>query len=380
MKIVQLVPYAMDRPGGVQRHVRDLSVWLNAHGHETRIVAPPAPGRAPWRDSLVTEIGRARRLAVHGTAFEISLASPWAVRRLAQELHTWGAEVAHLHTPWTPALVGQVASALGLPRVTTIHATLPDSNNTGWINRYIRRSAQHHLDRSAKVIVPSFTPKEALQAWRPNIATSVIPPGIDLSHFSSGEKRPKSCLFLGRLEPRKGLDIALAAWPAIHKAHPDARLTIAGDGPMRDQINDLAGAAYVGAPSDADVKALMSQADIFLAPAPYGESYGLVLAEACASGAIPIAAGNPGYASFLERYTKMRPEAPAAFPDLLAPPGDAEAFAARAIALLNADRDGMLRSYIVTLAGMADINGLGPQFRDAYTSALGTGPSLSSRP
>ena len=41
MKIVEVCPYDMLRPGGVQAHVSDLATWLRGQGHEVVVVAPP---------------------------------------------------------------------------------------------------------------------------------------------------------------------------------------------------------------------------------------------------------------------------------------------------------------------------------------------------
>jgi len=40
MKIAQVCPYDMDRPGGVQAHIRDLGTALMEMGHEVTILAP----------------------------------------------------------------------------------------------------------------------------------------------------------------------------------------------------------------------------------------------------------------------------------------------------------------------------------------------------
>ena len=82
MKIVQLCPYAMDRPGGVQRNVRDLAAWLDQQGHETRIIAPPAPGARPKPAGNLIELGQSRAFGTHGTAFELSRNSPSRLSRI----------------------------------------------------------------------------------------------------------------------------------------------------------------------------------------------------------------------------------------------------------------------------------------------------------
>ncbi|KMW57392.1 Glycosyltransferase [Candidatus Rhodobacter oscarellae] len=364
MRIVQLCPYAMDRPGGVQRHVRDLSAWLNENGHETRIIAPPSPGQAPRQRGSVTEIGCARMIGVHGTGFEVSLAAPWAARRLAQELRDWGADLVHAHTPWTPALAGQMIRALRLPVVTTIHATLPEAEAPGLVDRYIRWSARRHLNRAARVVVPSPAPLPMLERLVPGLQAQVLPPAVDLNaHMAARtEATPQSCLFLGRLEPRKGLDVLLRAWPRVAAAIPGATLTLAGEGPMHDELRAIAGVTYAGRPSDAEAVQLMAQAEYFVAPAPYGESYGLVLAEAMAAGATPVAAANAGYSHVLRNRQ-----------ELLAPPGDPDALADKLISLMSQDRGPQGRAPLKE-AIPADVTLAAPDYVRLYTEVLSARP------
>jgi len=366
MKIVQVCPYAMSRPGGVQRHVRDLSIWLETRGHDVRIIAPPAPGKRPVRQGLLIETGRSRGIALHGTAFELSRASRTELRPLAMELREWGAEIVHLHTPWTPMLARQIWRQLRLPTVTTIHATLPDPAANGLLDRYIRGSARRFLRRSQAVIVPSPAPLDMLRELIPELTAHILPPAINLAPFrtTAPDRDPArpSLLFLGRLEARKGLDILLAAWPAISAALPDATLTIAGDGALRHRITEQdARVRYVGRPDDAAVRRLMARADLFLAPAPYGESYGLVLAEAMAAGAVPVAAANAGYASVLGDRGA----------DLLVPPGDAAALANKVAALFSdPDLLAKRRDWASKKAIDSDVSKVGPAYERIFASVL----------
>jgi phosphatidylinositol alpha-mannosyltransferase len=364
MKIVQLCPYAMDRPGGVQRHVRDLSTWLTAQGHETRIVAPPEPGRQAARTGALTELGRSRSLSVHGTAFELAYAGPGAVRRVARDLRDWGADVVHMHTPWTPLLVWQVWRALRLPTVTTIHATLPSIDSPALVDRYIRWAARYFLTRTQATILPSEAPLPLIARLAPGTRALVLPPAVDLSDWRALDTpRPGrtglSLFFLGRLEARKGVADLLAAWDRIATTLPQATLTIAGDGALRDMVatSTTPRLSLVGRPDDAAARSLMARADIFLAPAAYGESFGIVLTEAMSAGAVPIAAANAGYASVMTGDGAS----------LLVPPGDSAALADRILSLAAdfAERT-RLRDWGRAHAAQFDIANVGPEYLETY--------------
>ena len=102
---------------------------------------------------------------------------------------------------------------------------------------------------------------------------------------SAGSPRPSQqprLVFIGRLdEPRKGLDVLLAAVPLIRQAHPNLEVIVAGQGsrPLPP------GAAVSGTITDEAKIALLGSADIFVAPQLARESFGIVLLEAMASGA-----------------------------------------------------------------------------------------------
>ena len=51
---------------------------------------------------------------------------------------------------------------------------------------------------------------------------------------------PPTLLYLGRLSPEKGVDLALEALSLLREEHPDARLIIAGDGPERERLEQQA--------------------------------------------------------------------------------------------------------------------------------------------
>ncbi|WP_417766996.1 glycosyltransferase family 4 protein [Stappia sp.] len=363
----------MTRPGGVQSHVRDLSCWLRNEGHAVRVVAPYPP--AGVAGGGVTCCGRARMVSMFGTRFEVSLAGRHELRRLAADLHDWGAEVVHLHTPWTPLMAWQLWQRLHLPTVTTFHATLPEASDSGVSGRVLHSIAGYFMKRSRAVVVPSEAPLAHLRPQERGISAHVLPPAVNLAPWrEAGFRRAENPAgglevgFLGRFEARKGLDVLLEAWPGISVQVPDARLTIAGAGPLLPSVREAMAGVHgdrirlVETPDDATARALVAAWDIVVAPAPYGESFGLVLVEAMAAGALPVAAANAGYASVLGQGEGV---------GLLVPPGDAGALIRRIAELAERpDERDALRRWSVSRAGELDLPEVGPRLAEIYREAL----------
>ncbi len=366
MKIVQISPYAMDRPGGVQTHIRDLSHWLRTQGHEVRVVAPPGQENL---EHVLTP-GRCRNMSLHGTAFEISRANRRERAACLRALRDWGAEVVHLHTPWTPMLAWQIWRALKLPSVATFHATLPDGTGFDPFRWYIRHAARYFHKRLDAIVVPSEAPRAQWRALGVDPVPDILPPVIDLTRWRAArQQRPKGLhlVFMGRLEERKGVRVLLEAWPQVSAALPAARLTIAGAGELEASLkqmardNALANVTFLPPPTHDEAPKLVSSADFFIAPATGGESYGLVLTEAMAAGALPIAAANPGYATVMTDAGKA----------LLVPPADADALAQKILQLAgDPDTQANLRAWAAQRADSIDVAAMGPQFLAMYQAAL----------
>jgi phosphatidylinositol alpha-mannosyltransferase len=371
VKIVQLTPYAMDRPGGVQSHIRDLCTWLRENGHETRIIAPPSTTGQPKMDGVI-ELGQSRKIAVHGTKFELTRASRSALSNCVAELRDWGAEVAHLHTPWTPMLPFQVWRALDVPAVATFHATLPESAGFDPLSWALRRSAHWFNRRLSSVVVPSVAPQNQ---WRENGVTplpKVLAPTVNLAAWRKARDTATpstgfNAICMGRLEDRKGTATLLTAWRKVQENRPDARLIIAGDGPCKADLlakaarDDLHSVTFVDPPSDTQARDLIAQADVLVAPALHGESFGLVLIEAMAAGTLPVAAANAGYATVMTGPGR----------ELLVPPSDTAALTAK---LLDLACHPALQSRLLRWAkGHADHNDvrhLGPAYETLFRDAL----------
>jgi phosphatidylinositol alpha-mannosyltransferase len=138
----------------------------------------------------------------------------------------------------------------------------------------------------------------------------IIPNGINVEKYQQNVSRKKSSkktiLFVGRLERRKGIMFLLKAFRELVLSDDTIELHIAGAGPdearLRRYIQDLEipRTTFHGFVTEKKKIQLMSEATIFCSPAPYGESFGIVLLEAMALGTPIVAGDNPGYSAVMK--------------------------------------------------------------------------------
>lgn len=292
MKIIQLCPYDIDRPGGVQHHIRSLCQELRRRGHETLTIAPgPAPGSSL---ADVVYLGRHRRVTFSETNFEITWVGAGELDQLQHLLAEWKPDILHCHGIWVPFLPAQVLRRVRLPTVASFHDTPPD-NFSGRILLFVfRQLSRWLLSRLDGAIAVSPAPMTHLRPSPYATQPIILPPGIDLRPFAglkasrTSGKGEFSLLFVGRLEPRKGIKILLDAWRIVQasKARFNGRsftLTIAGAGELEKLVlrNKTADdrLVFIRAPSDDKVKSLFESADLLIAPSPHGESFGIIIVE-----------------------------------------------------------------------------------------------------
>jgi GalNAc-alpha-(1->4)-GalNAc-alpha-(1->3)-diNAcBac-PP-undecaprenol alpha-1,4-N-acetyl-D-galactosaminyltransferase len=120
------------------------------------------------------------------------------------------------------------------------------------------------------------------------------------------QNRAKVLLSVGRLTPQKNQNCLIAAFALIADRFPDWTLRIAGEGPLRmeleSQVKDLRLTSRVILPGNiADIGSEYAQADLFVLPSSY-ESFGLATAEAIMHGLPAV-----GFADCPGTNTLIRP-------------------------------------------------------------------------
>lgn len=311
MKIAQVCPYDIYQPGGVQSHIRDLSAALRLAGHEVSIIAP-GEMMADGDLGPIFHAGKKRRLNFNKTNFEISIALGQDYQRLKKHLQQEQFDILHYHTIWTPLLPFQVLRLSQAADVATFHDTPPDTFSGRLTRRVFRIISRRLLPRLDGVIAVSSSPAGNLVSV-PNRSPHILPPCTDYSPFFQevggfdqyADDRV-NILFLGRLEDRKGIMVLMQAYATLCEAGHKIRLLVAGDGEQKQRVLDfilkhkLPYVKMLGRVTGEDKARWYATCDIFCSPAKYGESFGIVLVEAMASGKPVVAAANNGYRTVLQ--------------------------------------------------------------------------------
>jgi phosphatidylinositol alpha-mannosyltransferase len=300
VRIALVCPYDWGKPGGVQGHVASLAAYLGTD-HEVRVFAPAA--RRDGRELVV--VGRSRGVRFNRSVAPLAL-SPLSGRRVVRALRVFDPHVVHVHEPLAPA-VSLAATALGpRPLVGTFHAWSSSARLYRAIAPAGRRVARR-LD-ALLAVSPAAQQYAGEALGLPLGAFRLIPNGIDRDAFVNAKPLPELVdperpllLFVGRLEPRKGLAVAIRAFLRLRASWPRVRLCVVGDGPERTRAQEMVPPSlrpdvlFVGRVSDAEKPRYHASADVFVAPATSGESFGIVLLEAMAAGLPIVASDLPGY-------------------------------------------------------------------------------------
>jgi len=135
----------------------------------------------------------------------------------------------------------------------------------------------------------------------------VIPNGINTNEFEALHKNRSSngrvLLYAGRLEKYKGIHYVIRALPRLDE---QVRLEIVGKGPFKNELSKLVETLGVGDRvkfyQDLSREQLLrkySEADLFVLLSEY-ESYGIVVAEALASGTACLVAARSGLTEWID--------------------------------------------------------------------------------
>jgi len=294
--------------GGGELFARDLVRELASRGLDQRVFTVGAAGR------LACECAAAGApvTAWHKRS-KIGLV---AIRAMAAALRDQRPDLVHTHGE-AGVFWGLPAAALArVPAVSLIYQNYRESFSKMWAARAWLRYPRRVVAGSASVA--RFLERDLAV---PPAKLAVIHCGIDLSDPAqpsrAGHRAAPVIVSVGRLVERKGHRVLIDAFQTVRARYPDARLHLAGDGPLRSTLEAQATAAgLAGAVRFPGTvyppSAAFADADLFVFPSLV-EPQGLAVLNAFAAGVPVVASRTGGIVEMVEDGVD----------GLLATPGDA---------------------------------------------------------
>ncbi|MCX7698567.1 MAG: glycosyltransferase family 4 protein [Candidatus Goldbacteria bacterium] len=296
-KIALVTPYYYPLPGGVQEYVYHLKKEYKKMGFFTKVITGASNGISPKDEDDVIRIGKNLPFIINGSTGQIVLVAK--KNKIKEILDKYNFDIIHFQEPFVPFLSHSIIKNSKAINIGTFHANF-DSNFFYRISTNFLSPLWDKLH--GKIAVSPSARSSITKYFRGEV--EIIPNGVDTTRFNP--KNPKikkfdddkiNILFTGRIEKRKGLIYLLKAYANLKEKFPNIRLIIVGKGPLLNEHqnfvkkNKLKDVFFEGYVSIKELPYYYSTADIYCSPALFGESFGIVLLEAMASG-IPVVAFN----------------------------------------------------------------------------------------
>lgn len=268
--------------GGIENHVRTLAEGQAQAGHQVTALVTNPGGLVPSEVHNDVRVVRARRVAtVASTPLSVDI---------FLKLRALTPDITHLHFPYPIGELAQLGTGVDRPYIITYHS---DVVRQQLILRFYRPILMRVL-RNSRRIVATSAPYIDSSPYLSQVKDkcTVVPLSVESRFFQESKalvpKEDKlTLLFVGRHRYYKGLDDLIHALKFF-----EARLLVAGDGPMRttwmalaDELKLRERVHFLGTVDDEALPALYASADIFVLPAnSRAEAFGKVLLEAMAAG------------------------------------------------------------------------------------------------
>ncbi|MFZ9972336.1 MAG: glycosyltransferase family 4 protein [Candidatus Limnocylindrus sp.] len=323
MKIGIVTPYAYPMPGGVNDHVGSLYRVLRARGHDVRIITS-SHGLQKASEADIIRVGKGFSVPFNGSMGTITL-SPTYLAQMRAILERERFDVLHYHEPFVPFLSLVTLTLSTSVNIGTFHAFggLSISYEFG------KRMLGHYAGKLHGRISVSPAARHFISRYFPG-EYKIVPNGVEPGRYQRAVPIARyrdgvpNILFVGRMEPRKGLIHLLRAFRKLQRDGVRARLLLVGTGPgerearryvLTRQLEDV---EFLGRVPEGQKAQLFKTADIYVSPATGRESFGIVLLEAMSAGAPIICSDIHGYRGVVRRERD----------GILVEPGNADSLAA----------------------------------------------------
>ena len=301
---------------GVSTSAYNLVKTLKEHGHDVIVVTPRSDdGKLELIDGVIRVPGLELK-KMYGYRI-----TTFYSRKILKMLKDFGTEIIHNQTDIGVGQFARIASRqLHVPQVYTYHTAYEDYTYYvvhGLMDRIGKKAMRGYAKTVAKncteFITPSMKTKEYMRSVGSDIYINVVPTGIDFSLFDEKNidkekqkefkkkhdigENTKVFLLLGRVAKEKSMDYSIRGFAMFINKHPevDAKLIVVGDGPQRNELEQLTHELginkyvdFIGKVPASEVPFYYHLADIYTS-ASITETQGLTFMEAMASGTIVLA-------------------------------------------------------------------------------------------
>lgn len=246
------------------------------------------------------------------------------VLRLLERLRP---DIVHAHFGYDAVLIADAARRCGIPLVVTLHGTdiLRDwqgwaSGDEGFFFRFYPAKMRRLFtdEQTHFIAVSDALRRAAIKQGAPADRLHLAYTGVALDDFAAvqhGPDRTPTVLFVGRLVGFKGCEVLVRAMAQVQAVVPGVQAVVAGDGPLRGELEKLASnlkanVRFAGRVDQGEVRRLLGEATVFCLPSltePDGvfEAFGMVMLEAQAAGVPVVTSAKAGPEAVIDGKTGL---------------------------------------------------------------------------
>jgi phosphatidyl-myo-inositol alpha-mannosyltransferase len=301
-----VVDDSLDFPDGVQQYVLTLGSWLTRQGHTVHYIASTTK-----RTDIANLHQLARNKTVSYNKNQLRTPLPVSKSNLIELFEHVQFDILHVQAPYSPVFTGKILRKLPdtCAAVATFHIA-PFSRREAAAAKLLGKASQGSRRHISAVCAVSPA-ADGLAYHSGYRVDCIIPNGVAVNHFAAAKprgktQRPLVITFLGRLVERKGCLQLLHAVQHIHSADLLTKpfiVRIGGRGPERTMLEQYVSKHNLSSIvqfddfiDERDKPEYLASADIVVLPSISGESFGISVVEAMATGnSVVIAGDNPGY-------------------------------------------------------------------------------------
>ncbi len=320
MKILFISDVYFPRINGVSTSIRTFVEQMQNMGHTVHLIAPDY-------EVFTKDEAWIIRIPARNIYFdpEDKLMKYGEAMKLLPDLEQEKYDIIHVHTPFVAHYLGlKLAAKLNIPCIETYHTFFEDylHHYLPWMPKSLARGMARMISKRQcnavdAIVAPSNPMLDVLRGYGVNVASEVIPTGLQDNSFKAADgqafrimydialDRPM-LLYVGRVAFEKNIDFLLEMTKILVEKRPDALLVVTGEGPAEASLHKLAktlaiedNVKFIGyLDRHTELNACYESADVFVF-ASKSETQGLVILEAMAQGTPVIAIAELGTASIL---------------------------------------------------------------------------------